>query len=89
MWPRSTTAGVIPAFFSKGDRVKELSIFVDESGDFGKFNEKSPYYIVSFVFHEQQNSIKDQVLQLDHSIALCCFSFGVIAIFNSFKIILT
>ena len=68
MWPRSTTAGVIPAIFSKGDVVKELSIFVDESGDFGKFNEKSPYYIVSFVFHEQQNSIKDQVLQLDHSI---------------------
>lgn len=49
--------------------MKELSIFVDESGDFGRFNEKSPYYIVSFVFHEQQNSIKDQVIQLDNSVS--------------------
>ncbi len=45
--------------------MKELSIFVDESGDFGKFSENSPYYIVSFVFHEQKHSIAEQVKQLD------------------------
>lgn len=45
--------------------LKELSIFVDESGDFGKFNENSPFYIVSFIFHEQENPIKEQVKVLD------------------------
>lgn len=48
--------------------MKELSIFVDESGDFGKFNENSPFYIVSFVFHEQIHSINNQVAALNHSL---------------------
>ena len=26
---------------------KELSIFIDESGDFGDYDPKSPYYIIS------------------------------------------
>jgi len=33
--------------------MKELSIFVDESGDFGEYDYHSPYYILSFVFHDQ------------------------------------
>ena len=41
--------------------MKELSIFVDESGDFGNYDSKSPYYIVTFVLHEQENSINEQV----------------------------
>ena len=45
--------------------MKELSIFVDESGDFGKYNHICPYYIVSFVIHEQQYSIQKQVDKLD------------------------
>ncbi|MBQ7614588.1 MAG: DUF3800 domain-containing protein [Butyrivibrio sp.] len=27
--------------------MKEISIFIDESGDFGKLNPNSPYYIVT------------------------------------------
>jgi len=42
-----------------------LSIFIDESGDLGNFIPNSPYYIVSFVFHEQKNNIKSQVKILD------------------------
>ena len=30
---------------------RELSIFVDESGDRGEYDYHAPYYIVSFVFH--------------------------------------
>ena len=41
--------------------MRELSIFVDESGDFGKCNNNCPFYIISFVLHEQQNSIKEQI----------------------------
>lgn len=33
--------------------MEELSIFVDESGDFGEYDVKTPYYIVTMVFHEQ------------------------------------
>jgi len=45
--------------------VEELSIFIDESGDFGKFDENCPFYIVSLVMHEQKNSISEQVERLD------------------------
>lgn len=40
--------------------MKELSIFVDESGDFGAYNSKyAPQYIFSMVFHEQNNNLED------------------------------
>ena len=39
----------------------ELSIFVDELGDFGKYDTKSPYYIVVLVFHNQSISIGDEI----------------------------
>lgn len=45
--------------------MKELSIFVDESGDFGKFCHISPFYIVTLILHEQQNSITEQVNALN------------------------
>ena len=35
----------------------ELSCFVDESGDFGKYEKHSPYYLLTLVFHEQNKSI--------------------------------
>lgn len=31
---------------------KELSIFIDESGDFGKYDYQSPFYILTLVFHD-------------------------------------
>ena len=37
--------------------MREISIFIDESGDFGKFNKKSPFYIVTMVFHNQSSDI--------------------------------
>ncbi len=37
--------------------MKELSIFIDESGDFGEYNKLSPYYIVTMVFHNQDNDL--------------------------------
>ena len=33
--------------------MKELSVFIDESGDFGSYEYHSPYYIVTLVFHDQ------------------------------------
>ena len=51
--------------------MEELSIFIDESGDFGSFSDKSPYYIVTLVFHEQKNSIDKQVNLLNLSLENC------------------
>lgn len=44
---------------------KELSIFIDESGDFGKYDPRSPYYIIGMVMHEQKDNIKSYVQALD------------------------
>lgn len=51
--------------------VEELSIFIDESGDFGKYDEHSPYYIVTLVFHEQKYSINERVKKLNLSLDDC------------------
>ena len=43
--------------------MKELSIFVDESVDFGDYNSKyAPQYIFSMVFHEQGKSIEEDII---------------------------
>ena len=45
-----------------------LSIFVDESGDFGKYEKHSPYYIVTLVFHDQNIDISRQLSILDEAL---------------------
>lgn len=42
-----------------------LSIFIDESGSFGRFEPHSPYYLFSLVFHDQSKSIADQAQKLE------------------------
>ena len=39
----------------------ELSIFVDESGDFGEYAKHSPYYVVTMIFHDQAVDISKQI----------------------------
>ena len=53
--------------------MRELSIFVDESGDFGEYNHISPYYLVTLILHEQEKSITEQVKTLD----LCFDTLGI------------
>lgn len=47
---------------------KYLSIFIDESGDFGKFNSISPYYLVTMLFHNQSSNISKEIIDLDNSL---------------------
>lgn len=47
---------------------KELSIFIDESGDFGVVKERPAYYLVTFVFHNQNDNIDLQVSKLEESV---------------------
>lgn len=50
--------------------MKELSIFVDESGDFGDYNSRyAPQYIFTLVFHEQADSISADIKRLDFEMA--------------------
>ena len=44
--------------------MKELSIFIDESGDFGEYEQHSPYYIITMVFHDQAIPISEAVARL-------------------------
>lgn len=46
-----------------------LSIFVDESGDFGRLDNTSPYYFVTLVFHRQSDCIGEQLAHLERELA--------------------
>ena len=41
--------------------MSELSIFVDESGDFGAYEKHAPYYIISMVMHDQAVDISEDL----------------------------
>lgn len=57
---------------------KILSVFVDESGDFGKVNNSSPYYIVTLVLHNQSEDVKQAIAQLENSLAYMNLGFSYI-----------
>lgn len=46
--------------------MSELSIFIDESGDFGS---NSEYYLLTLVFHDQANCIGEEVVVLKRTLA--------------------
>lgn len=51
------------------DVINELSIFVDESGDFGTYEQHSPFYLFTLVFHKQSSSIEKQIDYLEHCLS--------------------
>lgn len=55
--------------------MKKLSVFIDESGDFGEIKERPAYYLVTFVFHDQDHAIEEQVSKLNESV--CASGFDV------------
>ena len=58
--------------------MKELSIFVDESGDFGEISERPAYYLVTLLFHEQKNDITSNIKKLEESTKNSGFDFEYI-----------
>jgi len=54
--------------------MKTLSIFVDESGDFGPYNHLSPYYIVVMAFHDQSIDISEDINLLNEKLRNSKFS---------------
>ena len=47
---------------------RRLSIFIDESGDFGDFQKHSPFYLVTMLFHNQADTIDADNAILDENI---------------------
>ena len=47
--------------------MKELSIFVDEAGVLGPYKVNDPYYILSFVFHNQEIDLSNELIHLEES----------------------
>ena len=64
--------------------MRELSIFVDESGDFGPYETHAPFYLFTLVFHDQKNEIQSQIQYLEKGLldmglpAKHCFHAGPI-----------
>ncbi|MBP3205148.1 MAG: DUF3800 domain-containing protein [Lachnospiraceae bacterium] len=47
---------------------KILSVFVDESGDFGQYNPSSPNYYVAMVLHDQEKDISKNINSLEKQV---------------------
>ncbi len=48
--------------------MKELSIFIDESGDFGEYDFRSPYYIIAMVMHDQVYDLSAELNKLENEL---------------------
>lgn len=48
--------------------MKQLSVFIDESGDFSFARELSEYYLITLVFHDQKNTLDDLIEYLNNRI---------------------
>lgn len=44
---------------------KILSVFIDESGDFGPYEAHAPYYLVSMILHNQSTDISENIKLFD------------------------
>ncbi|MBQ7077485.1 MAG: DUF3800 domain-containing protein [Lachnospiraceae bacterium] len=49
--------------------MNELSIFIDESGDFGEYSSHSPYYIITMIFHNQNKEINSSIINLNKELS--------------------
>ena len=48
---------------------KVLSVFIDESGDFGQYNPSSPNYYVAMVLHNQEIDISKNIEALERQVS--------------------
>ena len=53
--------------------MKELSVLIDESGDFGETRDVRDYYLVTFVFHDQSEDISAEIRKLEEHIHQLCY----------------
>lgn len=49
--------------------MSELSIFIDESGDFGEYDYRAPYYIIALVMHDQNINIVEDLQTFEQAMS--------------------
>lgn len=49
--------------------MKILSVFCDESGDFGASSDKNAYYLVTMIYHDQNIDLSDEIQKYDEAIS--------------------
>ena len=59
---------------------KILSVFIDESGDFGPFEQHAPYYLVTMILHDQDVDISANIAVLDQHLRNLDFNFDAVHI---------
>ena len=71
--------GELPRHFFLGRQLgkKILSVFIDESGDFGKYEPHSPNYYVAMVLHDQSTDISESIKSLNEHIKNFDLNFDV------------
>ena len=71
--PGPSLAGKFLAFFISWHgsviAAKELSVFIDESGDFGVYDFRCPFYIITMVFHDQSVPIAEEIRKLNQELS--------------------
>lgn len=50
--------------------MRDLSVFIDESGDFGPYERHAPYYILALVIHDQASSIEPSLTYVEDALQL-------------------
>lgn len=56
--------------------MSELSIFIDESGDFGAYESHAPHYLITLVFHDQSKDISERIEHLKRQVVEAGFPRG-------------
>ena len=67
--PGPSTGEEVPRLFLWRIALRELSVFIDESGDFGDYCFHSPYYIIAMIFHKRSTDIQRQINYLDNELS--------------------
>lgn len=64
---------ISPSYLFYGEFMNILSVFIDESGDFGEKTNLKSYYLVTMVFHNQSESIADNLKRFEDALSNCAF----------------
>lgn len=57
---------------------KRLSVFIDESGDFGPLKSHAPYYLVTMILHNQNMDITTNISALESHLKNLNFGYNAV-----------
>lgn len=57
---------------------KKLSVFIDESGDFGPLKPHAPYYLITMILHNQNTDITENIKSLETHLSNLHFGYNAV-----------